>query len=214
MNSTPVKVKKRMGKHTTFKPEYIELARSVCEKFGASDIELAAVLKCKVSRMLHWQHDFPTFQQAIREGRDLHATSKVEKTLLKRALGYSYKEVVTKQTVLRVPQGRGKPVIKLPAIETTIYKKRQAPDVTAILFFLQNRNPNRWRNVKYLIADGEVRTVDRKEFLLDVKSCTEDELHVIRALMQRKKDTKAAIDAEVIKSETDNGNGQTVPHGA
>lgn len=196
--NTAVTKKKHAGPHPkTFKPEFTNIAETACTQYGCTDPDLSTLFHVKPTTLESWKRDYDGFAEAIRRGRDAFNSGRVEKTLMQRALGYRYKEVTVKQTtLLSGPKGKQ---IKLPAVERTIVKKHMAPDVTAILFFLQNRNPARWRNVKYLIADGEVRTVDRKEFILDVKNLTDEELQVVRGLMQRKKDKNDAIEAEVTK---------------
>lgn len=70
---------------------------------------------------------------------------KVENALLKRALGYTYKETRKEGT----PRG----VQKVVEITKTV-----PPDVTAQIFWLKNRKPDVWRTKveTYLTADGEV----------------------------------------------------------
>ena len=63
----------------------------------------------------------------------------VEKALLKRALGFTHREVQTeelfdKETGELVSTGKRK-----------IVSKEVLPDVRALLFWLKNRRPNRWK---------------------------------------------------------------------
>lgn len=184
----------KRGRPTNFNFDHIHVARAACVEFGATDEQLTALMKCTLGQLRRWIETIPDLKDAIQGGRDKFNTEKIEKTMLQRALGYDYEEHSIKRTTITA--GKGKAKVRLPAEEHTVTKKHAVPDMTAIMFFLQNRNPARWRNVKYLIADGEVRTVDRKEFSLDIKSCTQEELQVIRAMLVRKKELAESIEVE------------------
>jgi hypothetical protein len=83
-------------------------------------------------------------QKADKEGSD----ARVERSLYQRANGYSY------ETVKIFCDKNGK-VTRVPYVEHV------APDVTACIFWLENRKPNEWRDVqqmqhvlgKYIISD-------------------------------------------------------------
>lgn len=66
----------------------------------------------------------------------------VEKSLFKRATGYKYNEEKTEQFATRIRN------------TTTI--KEVPPDVTACIFWLCNRMPERWRNKQQVEYKGEL----------------------------------------------------------
>ncbi len=64
----------------------------------------------------------------------------VEKALLKRALGFTHNEVQTEEVY---DKETGEP---LATGKRKVVSKEVLPDVRALLFWLKNRRPNRWRD--------------------------------------------------------------------
>mgnify|MGYP006876283676 CR=1 FL=1 len=62
----------------------------------------------------------------------------VENALLKRALGYEYEEITYEH-----------------GEETKRVLKQVIPDTTAQIFWLKNRKPNNWRDMKHVDANIE-----------------------------------------------------------
>lgn len=84
-----------------------------------------------------WIADNPEFKEAVNQGRD-SADAKVERSLYQRATGYTYKE----RKIVNVLDSNGKPI---PArIETT--EKHVPPDTTAQIYWLKNRQRDRWKD--------------------------------------------------------------------
>lgn len=83
--------------------------------------------------LMDWQRDYPQISTAIKEGRKVK-DFEVENSLLQRATGYQYEEDVYE------PDEHG----NLQVVKRVI--KSQAPDVTAQIFWLKNRNPKEWRD--------------------------------------------------------------------
>ena len=80
-----------------------------------------------------WMNKFPELAEAVRDGRKV-MDEQVENSLLKRAMGYEY-----------VEETWGKNHVGEMVIAKRV-AKFQAPDVTAQMFWLKNRNPERWRD--------------------------------------------------------------------
>lgn len=77
-----------------------------------------------------WQKRYPEVAEALKKGREV-VDYQVENSLLKRALGSEYVEVSTEDG----PNG-------VTRRETT---KQLPPNVTAQIFWLKNRRPDKWR---------------------------------------------------------------------
>ena len=75
----------------------------------------------------------------------------VENALLKRALGYTYKEV-TREKVFNPETGQYE---LMPTKEVT---KEVVPDTTAQIFWLKNRRPEQWRDKRDVSVEGELNT--------------------------------------------------------
>lgn len=79
-----------------------------------------------------WMNKFPELAETIRSGRKV-MDQQVENSLLKRAIGYQYEEDTWGKN------HDGEMVIVKRVV------KSQAPDVTSQIFWLKNRQPERWR---------------------------------------------------------------------
>ena len=96
--------------------------------------DIARKIGVSISVFNRWRKDYPEFNAAMKEGREI-VDYKVENALLKSALGFETKE--SKVTVL---MRYGKVVEK--TTETTT--KEVAPNVAAIQTWLYNRIPDKW----------------------------------------------------------------------
>lgn len=133
----------KRGRTTKYKDEYVAIAERVCSECGVDDKKLAKILGISVSTLNNWKKDYPEFLESIKRGKDEFDTTVVEASLLDRATGYSHPD-------LHISNYRGK-------ITKTKITKHYPPDVTAQIFWLKNRNPERWRDkqdVKHEFPEG------------------------------------------------------------
>lgn len=111
---------------------------------GLTDEQIAQELGVAKSTFNLWQEKHPEFSEALKGSRRF-TDSLVEDSLLKRALGYTIKEVQieSERTVILGTDGKERPAVirKVKRI-----KKHVLPDVTAQIFWLKNRQPDRWRD--------------------------------------------------------------------
>ena len=85
--------------------------------------------------------------EALKRGKEV-VDIEVENALLKRALGYQYKEVKTEE--YDTEDGPGK------RVTTTV--KEVVQDTTAQIFWLKNRKPEVWRDKQNVELSGEIKT--------------------------------------------------------
>lgn len=126
------------GRPTKYKPEYAEQARKLCG-LGATDAQLADFFDVAISTICLWKVKYPEFSEAISVPKEV-ADSRVEQSLYRRAMGYEHDEVD-----IRVVNGE--------IVETPI-RKYYPPDSTAMIFWLKNRNPEKWRETKAVELTG------------------------------------------------------------
>ena len=129
------------GRPTSYKPEYAEKAYTLCKRFGAIDEQLAVVFDTSVVTLNSWKKKFPKFLKALKEGkayRDEH----VVRSLYERAMGYEHPET-------KVFNDHGE-------IITHEIIKHYPPDPTAMIFWLKNRQPEKWRDKKDVEVDANV----------------------------------------------------------
>lgn len=97
---------------------------------GLSEEQIAHNCGINERSLRNWKKRFPEFAQALRKGKEV-VDYEVENALLKRALGYEYTEVTVEES------DRG------PKRRETV--KLEPPNVTALLFWLKARRPDKWR---------------------------------------------------------------------
>ena len=99
---------------------------------GLTDEQIATNIGITAKTLYDWKKKYSNICEALKRGKDV-VDRQVENALLRRALGYEYEEVKKKF------EGG---VIT----EKTVTKKEVIPDVTAQIFWLKNRKPDKWRD--------------------------------------------------------------------
>lgn len=118
------------GRPSLYKPEYAEMARKIA-LLGATDAELAEVFGVGETTLNEWKNIHVEFSEALKKGKMI-ADSDVADRLYRRAMGFEHPDVD-----LRVVNG----VI----VETPI-TKMYPPDTAAAIFWLKNRQKDKWRD--------------------------------------------------------------------
>ena len=103
---------------------------------GLTDEQISRNIGIAIRTFYEWQERYPQFRQAIKKGK-APVDIQVENALLKRALGYEYEETITE--IEQIEEGKQKTHVRR-------IKKQMPPDVGAIVFWLKNRRPNKWRD--------------------------------------------------------------------
>jgi hypothetical protein len=147
--TTPGPVPK-LGRPSTFKPEYVEQARKLC-LLGHTDQEIAEFFGITRRGFDKWKVKNPSLVRTLKAAKE-GADNRVERSLYNRAVGYSYDAVK-----IFLPAGTKTPVY-------APYVEHVPPDVTAQIFWLKNRDPAHWRDAwqlehvtgKYVISDKPI----------------------------------------------------------
>lgn len=119
------------GRPTKYDEDKHLPAIKVMARLGATDEEIAQGLDISVTTLYRWKHRFSEFCEALKRGK-AEADQRVENALYHRALGFSHDDID-----LRVINGE---LIKTPI------RKHYAPDTTCMIFWLKNRQPDKWRD--------------------------------------------------------------------
>ena len=119
-----------IGRPSKYKPEYCKQAAHLC-KLGATDREMAEFFAVSEATLNTWKIIEPDFLEALKRSK-AHSDNRVEISLYRRAVGYSYDSV-------KIFQYEGVPV-EVPYVEHV------PPDVTAQIFWLKNRRKEQWRD--------------------------------------------------------------------
>ena len=120
------------GRPTKFKPEFVAQAVKLAA-LGATDREVAEFFEVEERTLYRWKHEHEAFCQALKVGK-ASADERVEQALYRRAVGY-----VQDDTHFSAYEG---------AVTQTPYVKVVPPDTTAAIFWLKNRKPEEWRDMK------------------------------------------------------------------
>ena len=125
------KTNKSVGHPTAFKEEYCELAENYC-LLGATDVKLAEFFDVCEATINNWKKAHPLFLESIKKGKVI-ADANVVKSLYKKATGYSHLD-----TKFATFEGQ--------ITDEKEYVKHYAPDTTAAIFWLKNRQKDLWRD--------------------------------------------------------------------
>jgi hypothetical protein len=112
-------------------------------KRGFTDVQLAEFFDVTEHTIANWKNEHPDFLQSLKTWK-ASADEKVEKSLYERANGYEHPED-------QIFQFQGTPVI-VPTV------KHYPPDTTAAIFWLKNRQPEKWRDGQEHRISGELTT--------------------------------------------------------
>ena len=148
--------KNKGGRPTKYREEFNELAYNYC-LLGARDEDLARFFEVDISTITRWKHEQDGFYASIKSGKD-EADALVAKSLFKRAIGYEFTEV-KKET-------------SESGIKDTVTIKEVAPDTTAQIFWLRNRQPKLWTNKQEI----DHTSSDRSMSPSNIHSLTDEEL--------------------------------------
>ena len=134
-----------MGRPSSYKSEYDEQALKLC-RLGATDVELADFFDVAESTLNLWKKAHPTFSESLKSGKML-ADAEVANKLYQRAIGYEHPEQ-------KVFNNQGE-------ILTHDTVKHYAPDPTAAIFWLKNRQGAKWADRQHI--ENKTAVVDKSE---------------------------------------------------
>ena len=123
--------KNQGGRPTKYRKALVDLAFWMA-RAGMTDVEIAEEIGIHEATLYRWKEKYPEFCEAIKKGKE-DPDDRVEQSLFKRAMGYEYEEAKVVAVDGRVSR-----------VEKT--KRHIASDVTACIFWLKNRRPEKWRD--------------------------------------------------------------------
>jgi hypothetical protein len=134
------------GRPSKYKTEYAEQAYRLC-LLGATDKDIAMFFDVQESTINYWKIHEPEFSESLKRGK-IEADAAVAQKLYHRAIGYEHVETITANY-------QGQITDKMDVI------KHYAPDPTAAIFWLKNRQPDKWRDKQDVNVSGDI-TIDVK----------------------------------------------------
>ena len=127
------------GRPSAYKPEFALAAKKLC-KMGATDADLAEAFGVSEQTINSWKKKYPEFLESIKEKN--YSDDEVVRSLFMRATGKG----TIPDSDIRVIDGE---VVITPLV------KHFPPDVTACIFWLQNRQKDKWKPRKQAEDHGD-----------------------------------------------------------
>lgn len=124
-----------MARPTKYKAEFAEQARKLC-LLGATNEELASFFEVGITTLERWIKAHKEFRGALKDGKRI-ADAEVADKLHQRATGYRW----TEQQAIKVKKDQYQEEVEIVEVE-----KEVPPDPTSMIFWLKNRDPERWRD--------------------------------------------------------------------
>jgi len=134
------------GRPTDYKDEYAEQAYKIC-LLGATDKDMAEFFDVAESTINNWKTAHPEFLESIKKGKTI-ADGNVADRLYQRALGFEHDSEEIK--VISEGQNMGS------RVERVAVRKIYAPDTTAAIFWLKNRQKDKWRDKQEVEHSGAI----------------------------------------------------------
>lgn len=132
-----------MARPTKYQEAYAEQARKLC-LLGYTDAELANFFEVSEATINNWKLEHSEFLESIKKGKAV-ADGEVASTLFNRAIGYTAKEKREEKTA--------------DGFKEVDAEKHVPGDVTAMIFWLKNRQKDKWRekqDVNHISDDGSM----------------------------------------------------------
>ena len=104
-------------------------------KDGLTDEQIATNIGVTTTTLYDWKKKYADFSDALKKGKET-SDYEVENALYKSATGYEYEE---RKEVQEVVDG-----VMRKRVEIT--RKQFPPNATSAIFWLKNREPDKWRN--------------------------------------------------------------------
>lgn len=148
-----------VGRPTKYDDGYVDQAYKLC-LLGHTDEEMAQFFEIHISTLYQWKLDYPEFSDAIKKGKEI-ADMDVAVKLLEKAKG----AVTVKQTAIKMKDtiynSEGRKISEEERIEVVDLMTQEAPDTTALIFWLKNRKSTAWRDKQVTEHEGGV-TIEHK----------------------------------------------------
>lgn len=157
-----------MARPSKYKPEFAEQARKLC-LLGATDKELSDFFEVSESTLNLWKQEHKEFSESLRAGKS-EADAEVAEKLYRRALGYSH------DAVKIVADARTKEE------HIVHFTEHYPPDTTAAIFWLKNRQRDKWRDKSERELTGADGGPIQTENKLDLSGLTTEQVRAIASI--------------------------------
>lgn len=116
---------------------------------GLTDVQVCEFFDIAESTLNEYKNKYPEFSESLKDWK-AQADKVVEKCLYQRAIGYQFDEITKENIVIDGKEVEG-------AERKKVVTKHYAPDVTAQIFWLKNRQPAQWREKQIDVGDDSLK---------------------------------------------------------
>lgn len=149
------------GKYEYWKSDDGLLLLRAYARDALTDEQIAQKCGIATGTLYGWKKQYHEIDEALKRGKE-PVDIEVENALFKKATGYSYEEVkVEYEYESNEPTKR------------TVTKKFVSPDVAAMIFWLKNRKPEKWRDKQEITDTTALDKLD--EILKDIRNNAESD---------------------------------------
>lgn len=117
--------------------------------------EMCNRLGCSLATFMKWKAEKSEFSEILKKGREV-VDLQVENALLKAAQGYEYEEVIEEYFIDGKKIDPKDKKARPDKIHRKTIKKHQPANTTAQIFWLKNRQPEKWNDRKNIDLTGGV----------------------------------------------------------
>lgn len=134
------------GRPTDYMPEYAVMVEKLCQlNVGVTDKDVADFFDVCEATVNNWKHSHPEFLESMRMGKKV-SDVEVANALFRRATGARWiEEKEVKRKEIEYDKKTGKKIREEEFIEVVPLIKEAPPDATAGRYWLNNRQPERWK---------------------------------------------------------------------
>lgn len=154
-----------IGRPSKYDPSFCQQVEKLC-KLGATDKEISDFFDVAESTLNLWKLEHKPFSESIKRGK-LLADANVADRLYQRAMGFEHDSEEIK--VVSDGQGLGSSIERVPV------RKVYPPDTVAAIFWLKNRQKDKWRDKV---------EVDNTNLNLNSEPLTKDEIKEISKTLE------------------------------
>lgn len=122
--------RKKTGRPSKYQAAFDKQAAKLC-RLGATDRDIADFFEVSEATLNNWKLKHPAFLESLKRSKE-EADALVEQSLFRRAMGYTHPAVKFFQA--------GGEIIRQDYVE------HYPPDATSMIFWLKNRQPDKWRD--------------------------------------------------------------------
>lgn len=165
----PTSNKSKTGRPSSYKDEYPMQALKLT-LLGATDKELADFFEVNEATINRWKKSEPEFCESLKKGKAI-ADANVASKLYSRAMGAKISVQQAHKLKSTLYHENGKKKSETETVRVVDLEMEQPPDTTAIIFWLKNRSPEKWRDKREVSTDLTVNSeLDNKtdEELLEI----------------------------------------------